>query len=146
MGVTCVGGGGICGRLGGGCAPTVAMAENAKPVQAEVLVILAGTNDVANDVPFHRTAENVARVVQRVGVSKVVVSAIPPLDFEPETPARFNSEVKTYAVAQGWTFVDPMAGVREGDRFAPGMTTDGVHPTEAAARAIGTALGTAIVG
>ena len=110
-------------------------------VQAGVLVILAGTNDVA-----HRTAENISPVVQQVGVFKVVVSAVPPVDFGPETPVRFNTELKRLAVAQGCAFVDPMAGLREGNRFAPGITTGGVHPTEAAARVISAALGRAIIG
>ncbi|MGX9900063.1 SGNH/GDSL hydrolase family protein [Arthrobacter sp. SA17] len=59
---------------------------------------------------------------------------------------RFNQQLKQFALSRGWVFVDPMAGVRDGDRFASGMTTDGVHPTEAAAQVIGEALGKAITG
>jgi lysophospholipase L1-like esterase len=120
------------------------MAENTRAVEAEVLVILAGTNDVFNDVPFEQSAGNLVRVTERVGAEKVLVSAIPPIDFEPELATRFNQELKQFAMSRGWIFVDPMTGIREGDRFAAGMTTDGVHPTEAAAQVIGMALGKAI--
>ena len=121
-----------------------AMAENARDVEADVLVILAGTNDVFNDVPFEQSAGNLVRVAEKVGTEKVLISAIPPIDFEPELATRFNQELKQFAMSRGWVFVDPMTGIREDDRFAGGMTTDGVHPTEAAAQAIGTALGNAI--
>jgi lysophospholipase L1-like esterase len=122
------------------------MAENVGEVEADVLVILAGTNDVNNGVPFEQSAGNLVRVVEKVGARKVLVSAIPPIDVQPGLSPRFNQQLQQFALSHGWVFVDPMAGVREGDRFAPGMTTDGVHPTEAAAQVIGAALGKAIVG
>lgn len=127
-------------------ARSAAMAENARDVEAEVLVILAGTNDVFNNVPFEQSAGNLVRIAQKVGAEKVLVSAIPPIDFEPELASRFNQQLKQFAMSRGWVFVDSMAGVREGDRFALGMTTDGVHPTEAAAQVIGKNLGQAIKG
>lgn len=130
--------------LGG--ARSTAMAENVKDIEADVLVILAGTNDVYNDVPFEQSAENLVRVAEKVGAPKVLVSAIPPIDYDPESSVRFNRQLKEFARSRGWVFVDPMAGVRDGDRFASGMTTDGVHPTEAAAQVIGEALGKAITG
>lgn len=123
-----------------------AMAEYARGVEADVLVILAGTNDVFNDVPFEQSAGNLVRVAETVGAAKVIVSAIPPIDFEPESATRFNQHLKQFAVSRGWVFADPMTGICEGDRFASGMTTDGVHPTEAAAQVIGAALGKAITG
>ncbi|WP_458111744.1 SGNH/GDSL hydrolase family protein [Arthrobacter sp. R1-13] len=125
-------------------ARSAAMAENASDVEADVLVILAGTNDVYNGVPFEQSAGNLVRVAEKVGAQKVLVSAIPPIDIEPGLATRFNQQLKQFALSRGWVFVDPMAGVRQGDRFAPGMTTDGVHPTEAAAQVIGEALGKAI--
>lgn len=127
-------------------ARSAAMAENARGVEADVLVILAGTNDVFNDVPFDQTAGNLVRVAEKVGAEKVLVSAIPPIDFEPDLATRFNQQLKRFVMSRGWVFVDPMTGIREGDRFAAGMTTDGVHPTEGAAQVIGAALGQAIIG
>ena len=51
------------------------------------------------------------------------------------------------AAAQGWTFVDAMAGVRTPDgQFWPGATADGVHPTPDAAAIIGKAIADAIQG
>lgn len=130
--------------LGG--ARSTAMAENVKDIEADVLVILAGTNDVYNDVPFEQSAGNLVRIAEKVGAPKVLVSAIPPIDYDPESSVRFNHQLRQFAQSRGWLFVDPMGGVREGDRFASGMTTDGVHPTEAAAQVIGEALGKAITG
>lgn len=139
-GATFAGGWALSGARSG------AMAENARAVEADVLVILAGTNDVFNDVPFEQSAGNLVRVTEKVGAEKVLVSAIPPIDSDPELSTRFNQQLKQFAVSRGWVFVDPMTGIREDDRFAAGMTTDGVHPTEAAAQVIGAALGQAIKG
>ncbi|MGX9900062.1 SGNH/GDSL hydrolase family protein [Arthrobacter sp. SA17] len=58
-------------------ARSAVMAENASDVEADVLLMLAGTNDVFNDVPFEQSAQNLVRVAEKVGAEKVLVSAIP---------------------------------------------------------------------
>ena len=60
-------------------APTSLMAANVRPVDADVLVVLAGTNDVARGVPFAETAANIASIVAAAGPERVVVSAVLPV-------------------------------------------------------------------
>lgn len=120
------------------------MLANARPVIADVLVLLAGANDYAHDVPFAQTAANLDGIVATTGVSRVVVSAVPPSDLAPDDAAAFNVNLQKLAAARGWQFIDPMAELRAGTNYARGMTSDGVHPTEAAAQLIGKGIAAAI--
>lgn len=138
-GVTLAGGWGAWG------ATTAEMAAAVEPVDADVLVVLAGTNDVATGVPFDDTASAVARIVATVGAEEVLVSAVPPLDARPEEAAQLNTDLEALAHARGWAFVDSAAGIREGARFTDGMSDDGVHPTVAGAERIGAAIRAAVV-
>ncbi|MEV8149969.1 SGNH/GDSL hydrolase family protein [Arthrobacter sp. NPDC080073] len=122
------------------------MLQHATPIKADVLVLLAGANDYANSVPFDQTTANLDGIVAKTGVARVVLSAVPPRDATPDAATVFNQKLEQLATARKWQFIDPMAGVRNGDRYAPGMTADGVHPTEAAAKIIGQSLSAAIKG
>lgn len=122
-------------------AETNAMAAYARPVVADVLVVLAGTNDAANGIPFEESARNISAIVQAASAKRVVVSAIPPLDEAPWIAESFNAQLLAFVQQNGWTWVDGVAGVRTVDGvFAEGMTIDGVHPTERAARIIGESI------
>lgn len=125
-------------------ATTQVMLDNVKPVAADVLVVIAGTNDLGK-VEFETSAANIGAIVAKVGAKRAIISAIPPYDPSPEKAVSYNIQLVAFAKAQGWTFVDAMAGVRNGDRYAPGMTGDGVHPTQAAVDLISKELNKAIV-
>ena len=127
-----------------GGAQAATMARHVSPVRADVLVIIAGTNDTAHGVPFAVTARNLVAIVRTVGAGRVIVSAIPPQDATPAVAVGFNRRLEPFVQAQGWTFVDAMAGVRDDDRYAAGMTRDGTHPDVCGARVIGAALAEAI--
>ncbi|HEY8717533.1 SGNH/GDSL hydrolase family protein [Pengzhenrongella sp.] len=137
-------------RFGGGWAhggaQSSAMARNARFVRADVLVIIAGINDYRHHVPFATTSKNLLAIARTVGADRVIVSAIPPSNVEPAIAAEFNRKLKPFVEAQGWTYMDAMADLRDGKRYAPGMTWDGTHPTQAAAKLIGAAIAKAIVG
>ena len=140
-GVRFAGGWAVSGAL------TSQMARGARPVPADVLVVLAGTNDVASGLPFESCAVNLRSIVGTIGAPRVVVSSIPPMDFAPSFATDFNQRLRDLADQVGWEFVDAMAGIRDGDaRFAPGMSVDGVHPTAEAARVIGGAIRAHVVG
>ncbi|MEA5453556.1 SGNH/GDSL hydrolase family protein [Sinomonas sp. JGH33] len=128
-----------------GGATTEVMAANAGPEDADVLAIIAGTNDVARNVPFSVTAANLEKIVATVGARRVVVSAIPPRNDNAQGTEAFNEALELFVAQRGWTFVDAVAGVRDGERYAAGMSDDGVHPSEEGARIIGTALGQALM-
>jgi len=124
---------------------TAEMLAHAKPVTADVLILLAGTNDYGHGIPFAVTSANLDGIVKETGIGRVIVSAVPPNDSMPEAAVAFNEKLGRLASARGWKFVDPMAGVRAGDVYAPGMTRDGIHPTEAAARIIGETIRATLV-
>lgn len=123
-----------------GGATTADMLAAAEPADADVLVILAGTNDPGAGISAEATAGNLRALVDRVGVERVVLSAVPPRDEAPAVAVATNEGLATLAEQEGWVFADPMAGVRDGDRFAPGMSSDGLHPREEGAAVIGAAL------
>jgi lysophospholipase L1-like esterase len=121
-------------------ATTRQMAEGVSRVRADCLVVLAGTNDVAQGIPFDQSADNLRSIVSTAGIGTVIVSTIPPFDPDPQAAARYNRDLAELAAREGWTFSDPMEGVRAGDRFRPALSADGVHPTEEGARMIGESL------
>ena len=127
-------------------ATTEQMAAAAAPFAADVLVILAGTNDVGGGVAFEETAANLAAVAATVGAPRVLLCAVPPIDAAPHLATDLNARLEDLADARGWEWVDPAAALRDGDRFARGMSSDGLHPSAAGARVIGTAIRAALLG
>jgi len=131
-------------RLAGGWAEngatTTDMLAGVLPVDADVLVLLAGTNDVGTGLAFETTAANLRQIVATVGAPRVIISAVPPRDDAPDATMAFNGTLQGLALAEGWEFTDPMGALREGGSYLPGMTDDGVHPTLPAAELIGAAL------
>lgn len=127
-------------------ATTAKIAANVKPLDVDVLAIVAGTNDITQGVPFAQTAANLDKIVGMVGARRVVLSAIPPRDTDPRSATEFNASLRTLAAQRQWTFVDAPAGVRGGEVYAAGMTLDGVRPTKDAAQIIGKAVAAAIPG
>jgi len=137
-------------RFAGGWAKggvqTNEMLSNAKPVKAEALVLLAGANDYIHDTPFAVTAANLDGIVKKTGIKRVVISAVPPNDQRPEAASAFNVSLKQHAAARKWAFIDPMKPLRNGENYAPGMSHDGIHPTERAAKLIGGGIAAALKG
>jgi lysophospholipase L1-like esterase len=123
-----------------GGATTADMLAAAGPVDADVLVVLAGTNDPPAGISGEQTAANLRALVARMGVPRVVLSAVPPRDAVPGMAVDTNRVLADLAAAEGWTFADPMAAVRAGDLFTPGMSDDGLHPNPRAAAVIGESL------
>ncbi|WP_336857117.1 SGNH/GDSL hydrolase family protein [Sinomonas albida] len=128
--------------LGG--AKSANMAANVGPVKADVLVILAGTNDLAVGVPFQQTVANLEHIAETVGAPRVIVSAVPPRNSAPDTTVAFNAALRAAVVGHGWTWTDAPAGLRAGTRYVPGLTRDGVHPNAAGADVLGKALAAAM--
>ena len=114
------------------------------PFDADVLVIHAGTND-AGRVPFVETAAHIEAIVERAGIDTVVLSGVPPHHKRSADVIALNEHLQPFAEQHGWFWVDASAGLRDGDRFARGMTYDGTHPTKDGARIIGEAIGAAVL-
>lgn len=136
----------VVGGWARGGATTYDMAQNVSPAPtAGTLVILAGSNDLATSIPFETTRANLDRIVATVGANRVILSAIPPRDEDPLGVVRFNQQLQALAQERGWRFVDPMRGIRAGDSYAAGMTSDGIHPTQQAAELLGRNLSAQIL-
>jgi len=129
-----------------GGAQTSDMVVNSRPASADVLVVLAGTNDLAHGCSFEVISRNLVAITREVGVARVIVAALPPRDSTPATITEFNRELEALADGRGWTFVDAMADLRSGDRYADGMSRDGLHPDRAGAEILGYELSRAIAG
>jgi lysophospholipase L1-like esterase len=115
------------------------------PAGPDVLVIMAGNNDIDASLPFDVIDENLVAIAGQVHAPRVVLSTIAPEDQDAAAVTDFNAGLPELATRQGWQLVDPMAGVGDGrGHYVPGMSDDGVHPTAAGARLIGAALRSAL--
>jgi lysophospholipase L1-like esterase len=125
-------------------ATTTAMRTAAPPVDADVLVVMGGTNDLRTGVPWEVTRDNLLALVPAVGVPTVVLSAIPPCDAVPAGVGELNAALAELAAGQGWTFVDPWSDLDADGAWVPGTSDDGLHPTEQVATLIGERLAAAV--
>lgn len=116
---------------------------------AEVLVVMAGTNDFLPDFPDYtpdRTCETIRAIVAETGIPHVVLSAIAPNDFRQELTDELNRALRALAASESWTFVDPWSDIRRPDGgYATGATLDGIHPVAAIEAGVGAAVRSAIV-
>ncbi|WP_158550843.1 SGNH/GDSL hydrolase family protein [Geodermatophilus sp. TF02-6] len=121
---------GVTDRVAGGQFPRV-----------DVVVVMAGSNDVDVDAPFEQSAADLEALVRTVQPARVVFSTIPPEDAVAAGVQAFNARLADLARSAGWQLVDPMAGVGDGaGHWLPGMSDDGMHPSARGARLIGRAL------
>lgn len=114
-----------------------------KPLDAEVLVILVGTNDVGL-TSHEQIGMHLDELAETAGTGEVVLFSIPPNDFSLDGTVDLNAYLEDLASEQGWVWVDSASGLRDGDRYLDGMSYDGIHPNETGARVIGEAIGEAV--
>lgn len=110
-------------------------------LQPKVVVILAGTNDIAGNTgpsTLEMIEDNLASMAELAnanGIRVVLSSVLPVFDYpwkkglEPaEKIVKLNAWIKTYCSKKGFIYLDyftPMADERHGMRAE--LTTDGVH-------------------
>ena len=112
------------------------IADNMVAVEADVLVVLAGTNDV-DVTPVEEVLAGIERIVETSGLSTVLISALPPVDGS----AEYNTALEELARSHEWGFVDPWVSLRRDDgEWLDGSTNDGVHPKPDSAKVVGAAL------
>ncbi|WP_166521186.1 SGNH/GDSL hydrolase family protein [Modestobacter roseus] len=126
-------------------ASTGEMRDGVRRLDADVLVVMGGTNDLQRDVPWADTRDNIRAIVSTASVDRVVLAAIPPLDVLPDEVVVFNDRLRELAELEGWEFVDPWTDVALEGVYRPGATSDGVHPTQQVAFAVGRELHEALV-
>lgn len=122
-------------------ATTTAMANGITPItDVDVLVILAGTNNVGYGVPWDQTVIDLSRIVETMDARHTVVSAIPPFDRFAAEARDYNLTLSALAASRGWDFIDPWVEQRDGDHWATGRSIDGGHPVEDGYRLLGLAI------
>lgn len=114
-------------------------------LQPKVVVILAGTNDIAGNTGpmtlemIFGNIKSMAELARANGIAVVLSSVLPVYDY-PWKPGlkpaqkivKLNAMIKAYAKAQGMVYLDyftPMADSRDGLKKSLG--DDGVHPNKA---------------
>jgi lysophospholipase L1-like esterase len=135
---------GFVGGWAKGGASTQLIRDSASHVDADVLVVMAGTND-ARFIPFQESDANLKTIVDKVGVKRVIVSTIAPHDPDPVVASAYNRQLEPFVRTQGWEYVDAWAGVRtDTNQYAPGLSQDGIHPSQEAVNIIAQAIAGAI--
>ena len=112
------------------------------------LVILAGTNDIHRGIPFATIAEHLKSIATSVGAPRVVVCSVPPRDGFAAATEAYNAWLPGFASEQGWEWTDASAGLRDAadpGRFGPGLSYDGLHPSQAGAEVLGAAIRDALL-
>jgi len=114
-------------------------------LQPSVVVILAGTNDIAGNtgpMTLEQTEENLASMADLAaanGIQVVLCSILPAFDFqwspgmEPAPKiATLNQWIRSYAARKGYVYVDYYSAMKD-DRggLPPALSEDGVHPLPA---------------
>jgi len=114
-------------------------------LQPEVVVILAGTNDIAgNTGPMtpEDTENNIAAMAEMAAqnhIAVVLCSILPAFDYPWQpglTPApkidALNAWIKNYASQHGYVYVDYHSAMKDArDGLPTKLSGDGVHPTPA---------------
>ena len=114
-------------------------------LQPKVVVILAGTNDIAGNtgpMTLEQSEDNLATMADLAtanGIKVVLCSVLPAYDFpwkQGLTPApkvlALNAWMKAYAAEKGYVYVDYHSAMKdERDGLPPALSNDGVHPLPA---------------
>ena len=110
-----------------------------------VVVILAGINDIAENTgptTMQAIEDNLASMCEIAGangIRVVLASVTPAIDFPwragmaPATKVRtLNAWIQQYAATHGYVYLDYYSALADdGGGMKPGLSSDGVHPTEA---------------
>ena len=106
------------------------------------VVILGGTNDVIQGVPVDDALPHLERMIDlaHLAGAEVWVVAPPPLEAPGYDVQPLRQAEQALAEQAGATWVDPLDAVGSPSRWEPGLSSDGVHPTEEGARALGEAV------
>ncbi len=126
-------------------ATTAQMLAGVEPVTADVVVIMAGTNDLVQSVPTDVTLADLTAIATRVGAGRVLLCAIPPSQDYAASAEGLNRSLAALARSNGWGFVDPWSSVDDEGSWVAGASLDGVHPVLAVARTVGAVIRTALL-
>jgi hypothetical protein len=133
----------LAGGYARGFATARDIADSMVAVDADVLVVMVGTNDTGVTDPDAVLA-SIDVIVATAGARAVLISAIPPDDGFAADALEYNLALVEHAADRGWAFVDPWAAMRVDGVWAEGLSIDGIHPTADAAKTAGEIISGAI--
>lgn len=115
-------------------------------LQPKVVVILAGTNDIAGNTgpetleEIEGNLKSMAQLAQANGIKVVLSSLTPVCDYiKPQTERRppdkiiaLNAWIKNYCARNGFTYLDYYSAMLDDNKMlATDLTRDGLHPNAA---------------
>ncbi len=133
----------LAGGYARGYASARDIADNMVAVDADVLVVMVGTNDTGV-TGTEEVLASIEEIVETAGARAVLISAIPPDDGYASEALLYNLALAEFAADRGWAFVDPWVAMRVDGAWDEGLTEDGIHPTADAAKEAGAVIGQAI--
>jgi lysophospholipase L1-like esterase len=122
------------------------MRQDVIDLHPRVVVILAGTNDIAGNTgpttmdQIEGNLESMAQLARANHIAVVLCSVPPSVSYwwHPKLPnpagkiATLNKWLKTYAAREHHVYVNYYAAMKDAaGGFKPGLSTDGVHPLPA---------------
>ena len=134
----------LAGGYARGGASAKDIATHFPDVEADVLVVMAGSNDLDDTSPY-ATLRSIEQIIDEAGIDAVVLCAIPPrVGLTAEANAH-NLKLIELAVEHDWLFVDPWISARANNGgWIDDLSFDGIHPTPRAAHAAADAISQAI--
>lgn len=118
-------------------------------MDADRLVLFVGANDARDGTAPATFIAHIKNIVLKSHVGDVVAVAVPPRNDTYDRAMRaaeLYRQIRDLSAALAWTFVDPWVDMRApGNAYAPGWSTDGVHPTVAGFQHIAPIIEAAIV-
>jgi len=118
-----------------------------RPRQPDVVLLMAGTNDILNDSPSNAVPNRLSELIDKVAAAApnatILVSAVPSLLGKDQARLAYNAAIPgvvspKQAAGKKVAFVDVAAGVQLTD------LRDGVHPNEAGDEKLGAAWAKAL--
>ncbi|MDO9154390.1 MAG: SGNH/GDSL hydrolase family protein [Paludibacter sp.] len=135
----------ICRGISGQTTPQmlVRFRQDVIALQPKVVVILAGTNDIAGNTgfsPLEMIMDNLSSMAELAAANKIKVvlcSVLPAFDYpwkkgmEPNIKIpKLNEMIKVYTAKKGFVYLDYFAAMNDGNNgLIEEYTTDGVHCT-----------------
>lgn len=134
-------------------ATTARMEANLTAADTDVFLMLVGTNDLAlpsigrEGTPVADLFAAMDRMAAKMGARVTVVAAVPPWGHGYEISNLWNVQLREYAAARWFRFIDPWAGVRDANgAWLPGADRgDRVHPSPATATLAGQVIKRALL-
>lgn len=123
-------------------ADTKELFAHAVPIPGiDVMVLMAGTNDITHGIPTSSTLNYIAATFAKTGGEHKILSAVAPRNNHTAQTNALNYWLARLAKQHGWTFIDPWTRVRAANgTWVPGWNADSVHPTPEAGSMVGAIL------